>query len=96
MMMKKQTNVRDVAVETLLQIEKNQAYSNLLLNSMIKKHQVSEKDIGLLTEIVYGTLQRRETLDYFLAGFLKKAKKIEAWVQILLRISIYQMVYCLV
>ncbi|MGM0873619.1 MAG: 16S rRNA (cytosine(967)-C(5))-methyltransferase RsmB [Bacillota bacterium] len=91
--MKKQTNVRDVAVETLLQIEKNQAYSNLLLNSMIKKHQVSEKDIGLLTEIVYGTLQRRETLDYFLAGFLKKAKKIEAWVQILLRISIYQMVY---
>jgi 16S rRNA (cytosine967-C5)-methyltransferase len=93
MMMKKQTNVRDVAVETLLQIEKNQAYSNLLLNSMIMKHHVTEKDIGLLTEIVYGTLQRRETLDYLLAGFLKKAKKIEAWVQILLRISIYQMVY---
>jgi 16S rRNA (cytosine967-C5)-methyltransferase len=94
MMMKKQPNsVRDVAVETLLQVEKNQAYSNLLLNSMIKKHKVNEKDIALLTEIVYGTLQRRETLDYFLAGFLKKAKKIEAWVQILLRISIYQMVY---
>ena len=79
--MKKQPNsVRDVAVETLLQVEKNQAYSNLLLNSMIKKHKVNEKDIALLTEIVYGTLQRRETLDYFLAGFLKKAKKIEAWV----------------
>jgi 16S rRNA (cytosine967-C5)-methyltransferase len=93
MKMKKTTNVRDVAVETLLQIEKNQAYSNLLLNSMIKKHQVNEKDIGLLTEIVYGTLQRRDTLDYFLAGFLIKAKKIEAWVRILLRISIYQMVY---
>lgn len=90
--MKKTTNVRDVAVETLLQIEKNQAYSNLLLNSIIKKHQVNEKDIGLLTEIVYGTLQRRDTLDYYLAGFLKKSK-IEAWVRILLRISIYQMVY---
>lgn len=90
---KKQMNVRDVAVETLLQIEKNQAYSNLLLNTMIKKYHVKDKDIALLTEIVYGTLQRQKTLDYFLAGFLKKAKKIEAWVQILLRISIYQMVY---
>ncbi|KKI92676.1 16S rRNA methyltransferase [Bacillus sp. SA1-12] len=92
-MKKQQTNVRDVAVETLLQIEKNQAYSNLLLNTMINKYKVNEKDIALLTELVYGTLQRRETLDYFLAGFLKKAKKIEVWVQILLRISIYQMVY---
>ncbi len=93
MNMKKQMTVRDVAVEILLQIEKNQAYSNLLLNSMIKKHQVNPKDISLLTEIVYGTLQRRDTLDFYLEGFLKRAKKIEAWVRILLRISIYQMVY---
>lgn len=91
--MKKTTNVRDVAVETLLQIEKNQAYSNLLLNSMIKKHQINDKDIGLLTEIVYGTLQRRDTLDFYMAGFIKKSKKIEEWVRILLQISIYQMVY---
>lgn len=73
---KKQMTVRDVAVEILLQIEKNQAYSNLLLNSMIKKHQVNSKDISLLTEIVYGTLQRRDTLDFYLDGFLKKAKKL--------------------
>lgn len=91
--MKKQTNVRNVAVEILLQIEKNQAYSNLLLNSSIKKHKVNDKDIGLLTELVYGTLQRRQTLDYILTSYLKKQKKIEAWVRILLRISIYQMVY---
>jgi len=93
MKMKKQMTVRDVAVEILLQIEKNQAYSNLLLNSMIKKHQVNAKDISLLTEIVYGTLQRRDTLDFYLESFLKKAKKIEPWVRVLLRISIYQMVY---
>ncbi len=94
MKQKNQLNsVRDVAVEILLQIEKNQAYSNLLLNTMIKKHKVNEKDIGLLTEIVYGTIQRRDTLDYFLANFIKKAKKLELWVKILLRISLYQLVY---
>jgi len=85
-------NVRDVAVDILLSIEKNQAYSNLLLNKIIEKNQVSKKDIGLLTEIVYGTLQRRATLDYFLSPFIKN-KKIEQWVVVLLRMSIYQMVY---
>ncbi|MFD2212903.1 16S rRNA (cytosine(967)-C(5))-methyltransferase RsmB [Metabacillus endolithicus] len=93
MKMKNKMTVRDVAVETLLQIEKNQAYSNLLLNSMIKKYQVNTKDISLLTEIVYGTLQRKDTLDYYLENFIKKTKKIDAWVRILLRISVYQMVY---
>ncbi|WP_453997033.1 16S rRNA (cytosine(967)-C(5))-methyltransferase RsmB [Bacillus nitroreducens] len=85
--------VREVALEILLQIEKNQAYSNLLLNQMIKKHEVNGKDIGLLTEIVYGTIQRRDTLDYYLAPFIKKSKKLDLWVRILLRLSLYQMVY---
>ncbi|MFT4413514.1 16S rRNA (cytosine(967)-C(5))-methyltransferase RsmB [Fredinandcohnia humi] len=87
------SNVRNVALEILLQIEKNQAYSNLLLNKMIKKYEVKGKDIGLLTEIVYGTIQRRDTLDYFLAPFLNKSKKLDLWVRILLRLSLYQMVY---
>ncbi|MEH7388308.1 16S rRNA (cytosine(967)-C(5))-methyltransferase RsmB [Bacillus sp. JJ1521] len=87
------SNVRNVALEILLQIEKNQAYSNLLLNQMIKKHEVKGKDVGLLTEIVYGTIQRRDTLDFYLAPFLKKSKKLDQWVRILLRLSLYQMVY---
>ncbi|MEH7234821.1 16S rRNA (cytosine(967)-C(5))-methyltransferase RsmB [Bacillus sp. JJ1562] len=87
------TNVRNVALEILLHIEKNQAYSNLLLNQMIKKHDVKGKDVGLLTEIVYGTIQRRDTLDFYLAPFLKKSKKLDPWVRILLRLSLYQMVY---
>ncbi|MFS0823660.1 16S rRNA (cytosine(967)-C(5))-methyltransferase RsmB [Bacillus sp. 1P02SD] len=87
------TNVRNVALEILLQIEKNQAYSNILLNQMIKKHEVKGKDVGLLTEIVYGTIQRRDTLDYYLAPFLKKSKKLDQWVRILLRLSLYQMVF---
>ncbi|MGP1907454.1 16S rRNA (cytosine(967)-C(5))-methyltransferase RsmB [Metabacillus sp. JX24] len=89
----KKNNVRVTALETLLMIEKNQAYSHLLLNSMIKKHGVKEIDIPLLTEIVYGTLQRRDTLDFYLAPFIKNAKKTEQWVQNLLRLSVYQMVY---
>ncbi|NSL51231.1 16S rRNA (cytosine(967)-C(5))-methyltransferase RsmB [Calidifontibacillus erzurumensis] len=86
-------NVRELALDILLQIEKNQAYSNLLLNKMIERHSLKAVDIGLLTEIVYGTTQRKLTIDFFLKPFLKKAKKIDLWVLILLRLSLYQIVY---
>ncbi|WP_174733880.1 16S rRNA (cytosine(967)-C(5))-methyltransferase RsmB [Mesobacillus harenae] len=86
-------NVREVALELLETIEKSQSYSNLLLNNQIKKNQINPKDVGLLTELVYGTLQRKMTLDYFLKGFIKNDKKLESWVLQLLRLTVYQMVY---
>ncbi|WP_028392902.1 16S rRNA (cytosine(967)-C(5))-methyltransferase RsmB [Bacillus cihuensis] len=85
--------VRDIALDVLESVEKNQAYSNLLLNSMINKHQLSPADSGLLTEITYGTIQRKMTLDYYLQPFIKNEKKTLSWVINLLRLSVYQMVY---
>jgi 16S rRNA (cytosine967-C5)-methyltransferase len=89
----KKKNVRETALSLLESIEKNQAYSNLLLNAEIEKNLLPDRDIGLLTELTYGTLQRSMTLDYFLSPFLKSGKKIERWVIILLRLTVYQMVY---
>lgn len=90
-MNKNKKQVREIALELLESIEKNQAYSNLLLNQAINRNQIKGPDVGLLTELVYGTLQRRDTLDYYLQPFLKK--KVDQWVRILLRLSLYQMVY---
>ncbi|MFV8827099.1 16S rRNA (cytosine(967)-C(5))-methyltransferase RsmB [Alkalihalobacterium sp. APHAB7] len=90
----KQKTIRDVALDVLLQIEKNQAYSNLLLNQTVKKANLDQRDVGLLTEIVYGTVQRRDTLDFYLEPFIKKGvKKLDDWVRVLLRLSLYQMIY---
>ena len=63
------------------------------MNNAINKNEIDKKDIGLLTELTYGTLQRKMTLDYFLSPFLTKNKKMESWVRQLLRLTIYQMVY---
>ena len=60
---------------------------------MINKHQLSSVDSGLLTEITYGTIQRKMTLDYFLKPYIKNPKKTQSWVINLLRMSVYQMVY---
>lgn len=89
----KMTNVREAALDVIEKINKNQAYSNLLLNETIKKHQLSRKDTGLLTEIVYGTIQRKKTLDFYLDDFLTNRKRMQNWVISLLQLSLYQMVY---
>jgi 16S rRNA (cytosine967-C5)-methyltransferase len=86
-------NVRSIAMDMLVAIEKNQSYSNLLLNNTIEKHELSAKDVGLLTELTYGTLQRRMALDYYLEPFVKDNKKLANWVHHLLRLTLYQMVY---
>ncbi|MFC4184650.1 16S rRNA (cytosine(967)-C(5))-methyltransferase RsmB [Saccharococcus thermophilus] len=89
----KTKNVREIALETLLAIEEKEAYSNLQLNKAIEENHLSARDVGLLTEIVYGTMQRRDTLDYYLTPFLAKARKLERWVRILLRLTLYQVLY---
>lgn len=92
-MKKIKKNVRETALDILEGIEKNQSYSNLMLNNKIKKNELEQKDIPLLTELTYGTIQRKITLDYFLAPFITGKKKIESWVVQLLRLTLYQMVY---
>lgn len=90
----KRENVRNVAIDILLKIEKQQAYSNLLLNETIKKTNLSEKDVPLLTELVYGTIQYKKRLDFYISKFSKKPlSKLDDWVLILLRITLYQMIF---
>ncbi|MFF2414565.1 16S rRNA (cytosine(967)-C(5))-methyltransferase [Bacillus sp. Nf3] len=89
----KKSNVREVALDALIKLEQNQAYSNLLLQSVMKDKDLADQDKPLLTELVYGTLQNKLALDYMLAPFVKKPQKVAPWVMQLLRMSLYQMVY---
>jgi len=84
-------NVRDAALTILLAVDKHQAYSNLLLNQTINKYKIDAKDRALLTELTYGTLQHKYTLDYYLEPYIRG--KMDLWVKWLLRLSLYQIVY---
>lgn len=85
--------VRETIIDLLLRIDRDSGYSNLLIDREIKSRKISPKDEALLTEIVYGTIQRKLTLDYYLDAFVTKQKKIQAWVWMLLRMSVYQMTF---
>ncbi|WLV25716.1 16S rRNA (cytosine(967)-C(5))-methyltransferase RsmB [Aciduricibacillus chroicocephali] len=84
--------LRNGALDILERIEQG-GFSHLLIDNVIKSGQIDSKDEGLLTEIVYGTVQRRLTLDYVIESYVKNPSKMKKWVINLLRMSIYQMVY---
>lgn len=88
-----QKNPRYQAMTLLTRVEGEQAYSNLLVNQVIEENQWSPEDAGLFTELVYGTLSRKITLEYYLRSFLKPGQSVEDWVFQLLLISLYQLEY---
>ena len=81
-------SVRYFALETIARVDKGGAYSNLLLNEMMTKSELSEKDGRLFTELVYGTISRKLLLEYYLTPFVKKPQKVDNWVRNLLILSI--------
>ncbi|WP_298784247.1 16S rRNA (cytosine(967)-C(5))-methyltransferase RsmB [uncultured Marinococcus sp.] len=87
-------SLRYTAAALLERVETGQAFSHLLLHHELAGKAWSREDAGLLTEIVYGTLRRQNTLDYMLGVFVNKPlTKLDAWVRVLLRMSVYQMRY---
>lgn len=84
---------RLAALELLVQVSEENAYSNLLVKEYITKHRLTEKDGRLMTEIVYGTISRKLTLEYGLTNFVEDTSKIDNWVKQLLLMSLYQMEY---
>lgn len=84
---------REAALHILLRVDAG-AYSDLLLKQVLDRSSLSKEEKALTTELVYGTIQRQNTLDHVLFSFLKrKSKKLAPWVVPLLRLSIYQIHY---
>lgn len=87
---------RELALKILYKIDKEQAYSNIVLNEAIKQNRqnLNEKDIGLISEIVYGVTTWRLTLDEIIKKYSKiKLKKISPWILNILRMGIYQIIF---
>jgi len=85
---------RELALDALVKVSQSGAYSNLQLNRTLQDAKLQRADAALVTELVYGTIQRQLTLDYWLERFVSKGlQKLEPWVHMLLRMSAYQLLY---
>ena len=64
-------DARTAALEVLTAVREQDAYTNLLLPAVLRRHGLTGRDAGLVTELVSGTVRRQGTYDAVLAsGFL--------------------------
>lgn len=88
--------VRELAIKILDEIEIKKAYSNIILDEYIRKNKtkLTEKDVGFLSEIVYGTVMWKLTIDEIIKLHSNiKINKISKWIKYILQIGIYQIVF---
>ena len=86
-------NARLKAYTILNRIEKDGAYSNLLLKEYFKSEQ-DAREAAFVRALVSGTLERLYTLDYFLSLCLREPlKKLKPQVLSVLRLGAYQILF---
>ena len=86
------SNVRNLIVNALVDLEKSQGYSNLVLDSLLKKEALSEQDKAFASRLLYGVIERKITLDFYISKLTDKpAKKLTPIVLNSLRVGIYQL-----
>ncbi|MCJ1976790.1 16S rRNA (cytosine(967)-C(5))-methyltransferase RsmB [Pseudolactococcus paracarnosus] len=83
-------NPRRVALSVINDVLNNNAYANIALNEKIKSENLTELDKNLVTNLVYGTISKKLTLDWYTKPYVKKTKK---WVKNLLAMTVYQIIY---
>ncbi|WP_195210615.1 transcription antitermination factor NusB [Actinomarinicola tropica] len=81
--------VRRAAIDALVRIDRDDAYANLVLPSVLDGAELDERDRHLVTELVYGSTRRRRSLDWLYAPFVHR--ELDPEVRAALRVGTYQL-----
>lgn len=83
---------RFIAYKILNKIERDKAYSNIAVDTVLNQNDVSSAPF--VCALVYGVIERKITLDYYLSQFLTQPiKKLNPQVLTILRMGVYQLKY---
>ena len=93
--MNKDVELRKTALETLIQTEKNNSPSHLVIKDVLDKYDyLSKTEKALISTIVKGTIERRIELDYVIDSFSKTpTHKMKMPIRIILEMGVYQILY---
>ena len=64
-------NVRKILVNALVDLEKSEGFSNLLLDSILKKEVLNEQDKAFASRLFYGVIERKITIDFYISNECK-------------------------
>ncbi len=87
-------DARSLALHTLREIYTKDAYADIALDRALQKHPLPDNERRLATELVYGVVRRRDTLDALISQLATKpAGKQELPVRLILQLGLYQLRY---
>ena len=84
-------SARAVALEALIRVERDGAYANLVLASVLGRSDLSSRDRAFATELVYGAIRRRRSCDWLVDRFLSRDP--DPTTRSVLRLGAYQLAF---
>lgn len=84
-------SAREVALQVLQRVQKDDSYVNLLLPLLLKQSSLDEADRGLVQELAYGALRWQLQYDAFIDQ-LAGGKSIETDIRLILRLGMHQLI----
>lgn len=86
-------NARDAALETLLQTSRG-GWSDGSLKRTVQRAGLDSRDAALCSRLVYGVVQNRALLDYYIDHWCsQRASHLEPVVAYILRLGVYQILF---
>jgi len=87
-------SARFVAIKTLCELQKSRKPVNIIFNDLLATHPLENNDRQLATNIIYGLLRSRESLDIMLQHLCSQPlKKFNPFVHQALRVGLFQILY---
>ncbi len=82
----------EIALQALIDVEKNGKYINLAFKNNEKLDRLEKKDRAYVMRILYGVTEKNYTLNWLLSQVLKD-KRIKPWLNAILKIGTYQIFF---
>lgn len=83
---------RQVVLDGLCSVFGEGAYSGIVLDHMVKEAGLDRREVGFVTRLFYGVIERSVTLDYCITSYANKPlSKLDLQVVNILRMGLYQL-----
>ena len=88
-------DTREIVLDILLELEREQEYVNILLADVLKKYDYLDgREKAFIKRVSEGTVERRIQIDHVLDLYSKvKTQKMKPLIRALLRMSVYQILF---
>ncbi len=85
---------RQAALTALIKIEKDNAYSNIILDNILSESALSAQDKAFASMLFYGVIEKKLLLDYNLSQLCDKPiQKLDVEIKLILQMGLYQLLY---